>query len=59
VYEAFAFSFAKAFLDLFFPGPDGEGWWLFILLTCPAASALCYSAAMSWPLSWPKPATER
>ena len=50
VSDTHTFTFTKALADLFFPGPDGEGWWAFILLTCPTISTLCYSAAMKWPL---------
>jgi hypothetical protein len=49
LHDGFLFSFAKEFLKLFFPGPDGEGWWLFMFLTCPTSGTLCYSAAMAWP----------
>ena len=48
--DAFTFSLAKALAELFFPGPDGEGWWAFGLLTCPTISTLSYSVAMAWPL---------
>ena len=48
--DTFTFSFAKAFAELFFPGPDGEGWWAFALLTCPTISTLSYSVAMARPL---------
>ena len=48
--DAFTFSLAKALAELFFPGPDGEGWWAFALLTCPTISTLSYSVAMAWPL---------
>ncbi len=43
------FSFTKALAEFFFPGPDGEAWWAFALLTCPTISTLSYSAAMTWP----------
>jgi hypothetical protein len=49
LHDGFLFSVAKALLELFFPGPDGEGWWLFMFLTCPTAGTLCYSATMAWP----------
>ena len=48
--DIFTFSFATALAELFFPGPNGEGWWAFLLLTCPTISTLSYSAAMAWPL---------
>ena len=58
VYGTFRLSLAQAFLVLFFPGPDARGWFLFVILTCPTAAALCYSAAMAWPLFGRKPATQ-
>jgi hypothetical protein len=56
VSDTFTFSFSKTLVDLFFPGPNGENWWAFMLLTCPTISALFYSAAMAWPMSARKPA---
>jgi hypothetical protein len=44
--DTFTFSFTKALAELFFPGPDGEGWWAFVFLTCPTISTLSYSAGM-------------
>ena len=49
LYDAFTFSLAKALAGLFFPGLDGEGWWAFVLLTCPTISTLSYSVAMARP----------
>jgi hypothetical protein len=49
VSDTFTFSFTTALAELFFPGPDGEGWWAFTLLTCPTISTLSYSAAITWP----------
>jgi hypothetical protein len=48
LHDAFAFSLKDSFRELFFPGPNGEEWWAFFLLTCPTISALSYGAAMAW-----------
>jgi hypothetical protein len=57
VSDTFTFSFTAALAELFFPGPDGEDWWVFALLTCPTIATLSYSASVTWPLFARKSAT--
>jgi hypothetical protein len=42
------FSFSFAFAEVFYPGPDGESGWVFVLMTCPTVSAIAYSIGMIW-----------
>lgn len=51
--DMFEFSTLHALSAMFFPGPDGENWWAFKLLTCPTISAMCYSAVMIWRIRRP------
>jgi hypothetical protein len=45
-WEGVGFSFRQAFAILFYPDPDGESQWAFVLMTCPTVSAIAYSLGM-------------
>jgi hypothetical protein len=47
-HDAFRTSPKDSFRELFFASQNGEAWWAFVLLTCPAISTLSYSVAMVW-----------
>jgi len=47
--DAVAFSFRDAFAEFFYPGPDGESGWVFMLITCPTMSTIAYSLGIIWP----------
>ena len=57
--DSLSLSINMAVREFFFPGPDGEGWWAFALLTCPAAASVWYSAVVSrrWRMSADPPLT--
>jgi hypothetical protein len=42
------FSFSYALAEFFYPGPDGESGWAFVVMTCPTGSAIAYSLGMIW-----------
>jgi len=42
------FSLSSASAEFFYPGPDGESAWAFMLMTCPTVSAIVYSLGMTW-----------
>ena len=50
VYDSFTFTFLKALGDVFLPPADGEGWWIFMLLTAPTFACIGYSLVMLRPL---------
>jgi hypothetical protein len=50
VYDSFTFTFLQALSNVFLPPPDGEGWWIFMLLTAPALACIGYSLVMLRPL---------
>jgi len=57
--EAVGASFSRAFADLFYPGPDAESQWGFVLMTCPTVWAIAYSMGVIFraPRKRPQPGT--
>ena len=48
VLELRTWSLGYALAEFFYPGPDGEAWWVFFIATCPTGSAVAYSLGMIW-----------
>ena len=49
LYESLTLSINMAVRDFFFPGPDVEGWWAFMFVTCPAIATVWYSCLINRP----------
>ena len=44
--DALTSSFGRAFVEFFYPGPNGEAGWAMALVTYPTGSAIAYSLGM-------------